>query len=143
MKMNDKVAIKVELEQLVADVRLMSTDLAKVVDELIAEGQAQPLTVDEATALLSTVVKRLKQRAERDGDDRLSRALAGDIDAVVSRVVVARTRIAALRPRKSVLAKHNGIEPEPVEPTPRFHRRDVPMYRGYARTSDLDLWGEN
>lgn len=139
----DTINVQDEFKRLVADVYLISSDLGAVVEELIAEGQSHPLTTVEATQLLGTVVKRLKQRAERDGHDGLSRALSGDLDSVVSRVVVARTRIAGISPHKTFLISYNGIDPKAVEPTPRFHGRDVPMYRGYVMTNDIDLWEQN
>lgn len=135
--------IQEEFKQVVAEAYVISTDLGKVVEELLAEGAAHPLSPAEAAQLLTMAVKKLKQRAEATGNNGLSAALAGEIDTVVARIVAARTRMFARKPHKEILIEHNGIPPKPVEPMPHFHGRDVPMYAGYVETTDIDLWEEN
>ena len=134
--------IQEEFRRLIADVRAISEDLATTVEELLHEGRDNPLTTAEATRLLTVVIKRVKQSAERNGDGALGRALAGDIDTIVQRVIGARTRIGGPVGARLLVA-HNGVEPKKVEPTPRFHGRDVPMRCGYVETSDIELWEHN
>jgi hypothetical protein len=132
-----------EFRRVIADAYVLSSDLGQVVESLLKEGREHPLSAAQATKLLAAAVRRLKQTAERNGHEALGDFLAGDIDAVVARIAAARTRIGPAGAPHSILVNHNGVEPKKVEPTPRFHGRDVPMHAGFVETRDVDLWQDN
>ncbi|MDE3102485.1 MAG: hypothetical protein KGJ98_09635 [Chloroflexota bacterium] len=139
----EALEIQEEFKKVVADVYVLSEDLGRAVEELLTEGTEHPLSPAEAAQILTVAVRRLKQRAERTGDDTLSGVFAGSIDEVVAKLIDARARFIESRPHKKILVEHNGIRPKPVEPMPHFHGRDVPMYSGYVETTDIDLWEDN
>ncbi len=144
--MNDD--IRQEFEAVIAAAHRISAEVGEEVEQLLRDGQNNPLSHDEAATLLKQVVMVLKTNAERRGDTATASILSGDIEQIVADVLEARDRIIqngqVHQPTKKLqLVKHNGIEPEAVHPTPWFHGIKVAMNAGFVKTTDIALWAGN
>lgn len=141
--MND---LSKEFRDLIAAAERVSADIGNVVRDVLQAGLDQPLDRDEAHALLGRVLTVMRKRAEAREDRVVTAQMTADLDTLIDRVEVVRV---ALRPQSLAvqpnvqLAAHNGVEPRPVRPTPVFHERSVPVWEGFVRTRDINLWGEN
>jgi len=133
---------------LIDEARRVSADVGDLVAEVLDAGLNQPLTREEARSLLTRVIEVVREGAARRGDRDGVAVLDRDIEGFIDRVVEARQKIEreqALRlnsPRLQ-LQKHNSIEPRPVRPNPVFHEREVPVWEGFVRTKDIQLWDAN
>ncbi|MBU1211047.1 MAG: hypothetical protein KJ587_07225 [Alphaproteobacteria bacterium] len=147
--------IAVEFATLLASARDLSTDVRGVVEEILQEGLDAPLSPDEAAALLTRVVKVIRERADARRDPHTVAVLDRSIEALVSRIEETRKRIEENgdgdaahdhddEPAVMVeLQAYNGIKPQAVRPSPVFHEREVAVTEGFIRTRDIKLWDGN
>lgn len=137
------------IEAVIEEARRMSADVAEEVEEILQQGREHPLDQDEAFQLLTKVITVLRRSASRRGDEATSNFLEGDINQVVEQIIQIRERVMqdttepSTQTKRLELVAYKGIEPEPVRPTPCFQGRLVPMYSGFFKTSDIQLWKEN
>lgn len=125
-----------------------SADIGREIDQVLAEGKANPLTRDDAHRLLRRVIEVLRRAAILRNDGTALASLEGRINAIVDDILAGRaadepTAGIALPAKRLTLQSFNGIEPRVVKPAPRFHSREVQMMAGFVRTTDLQLWEEN
>ncbi len=161
--MNEEV--KKALTELLHAADSMSADVGPSIKDTLLEGLANPLSVDEARALLTKVVEVVREGAVRRGDAETARLLDGDVAAFVAKVEQARARLTgAGRPTSALtrpatpkaspgsgsrgtkrlhLRSFDGIDPAPVRPKPVFHERPVAVQEGFVRARDIQLWDEN
>lgn len=145
--MNTPEDIREELSAIIVAAHRISADVGREVDQLLREGQSNPLDHTEAERLLKQVVVVLRDHAARRGDAKTTDALAGDVNAIVEGVLQARERLIqngkAKTKRKLGLTSRDGIQSGPVHPTPWFHGMKVPMNGGFVKATDVVLWDEN
>lgn len=138
--------ISQEFRELLAAAERISADTSDIVGEVLQAGIEQPLSHNEARALLGHVVDVMRKHAVLRQDQEVLTQLDTDIDEFIQRAEAVR---ATLRPpispdtHRVQLVAHNGIHPRAVKPTPVFHERPIPVIEGYVRTHDIQLWGEN
>ena len=70
----------------------LGADLAREVEEAYTLGESQPLTVEEAVTLLTTVIEALRSGAAQRSDQHLVEALQGDIHNLVQRLVESKSQ---------------------------------------------------
>jgi len=126
----------------------VSAETGREVEDSLRLGLEHPLTAEEARQLLDHVVSTLRDGACRRGDSAATEKLAGDVSAIVDRILATREQPGnAMRPSSAPvqlqLVERNGIKPVPVRPKPVFHGREVPMTSGFVPTSDMRLWDRN
>lgn len=136
-----------EFKALVERLHRVASDVAAEVEEVLALGRERPLLRAEAVATLRQVVSIVRAAAEQRGDAETLRSLAGDVEALIQRIVSTRERPAALPVRPAdvpvTLLSKDGVEPKPVVPRPVYHGREVPMRCGFVKTTDIRLWEGN
>jgi hypothetical protein len=141
--------IQQSIEAVIEQARCISADIAEEVEEILQQGRENPLPLDEAFQLLTKVIAVLKHSASKRGDKAASESLEGDINQIVQQIIQIREQVmqdtleATTQTAKLELIAYNGIKPRPVLPTPCFHGKDVPMRSGFAKITDIQLWGEN
>lgn len=136
------------VERLIGKALLISTDVAKEVENVLRVGLDEPLSDAEAEALTERVIEAMRDGAQRRGDAVTAERLAGDVRALVREILAGHAGVSADasagRAHRSILLdRHNGIQRGVVKPTPWFHGKEVPMYCGFAKTSDIQLWDGN
>ncbi len=138
-----------ELERLVAAARLVSADVGREVERVLSLGRIQPLDHEELVRLLQRTIEILRDGARHRGDRHALESLQADVQGLIDRIVEARNpkETPAHRKRKEfkqiLMAEHNGITARPVIPSPWFHEKEIPMFCGFVRTTDIVLWEEN
>ena len=151
--MNDNV--QNELAELLRLVEDMSSDVARTVDEILREGLDNPLSADEACALLTKVIETVRAGAMKRGQVETVDALDREMEALISHVEDVRKNLAySVEPRERLngpttekitlsLQSYDGISPRPVLPVPVFHERPVAVNEGFIRTECIQLWDKN
>lgn len=138
-----------EFEELIEAARRVSEEVGREVEEILLAGAKDPLSPDEVRALLARVVETVRAGATTRGDDATVTALDRDVETFVERVMSARSKLlsrgahASSARKKVELQPYNGIEPQPVKPSPVFHEREIPVFEGFVRTRDIKVWDEN
>lgn len=146
---DDDNRIQREFEAVIEQAYVLSADVGKEVEAVLRAGLEEPLSKGEVVRLLSKVLDVVRRNAEVDGDRATLSKLEGGTEAVVNRVIEARARltedVAQPHGRKERLGlePRSGISPGPVKPSPVFHGREVPMWSGFVRVFDIDLWDGN
>lgn len=147
--------VRNELTGLQRLVEEMSSDVAKTVDEILREGLENPLTADEARALLMKVIETVRAGASKRGQVETVGALDAELDTLISHVEDMRRDVPYLAESDDAsnglateklplsLQPFDGIQPHPVLPAPVFHERRVPVNEGFIRTEHLELWDKN
>lgn len=137
-----------EFRQLIADAQALSADVGGMVEEVLRAGLDEPLSDDDARALLTRVAQVMRSNAETRGDASTVAVFDAGIAEMVDRVMAVRDVLGS-RIQDAVVgnrirpAAHDGIKPRPVLPTPVFHERPVQVVEGFVRTRDIKLWDEN
>jgi len=135
--------------ELIAEARLVSTDAAAVVEEILRSGIDSPLPSGEARALLTRVIEVMRERASARNDRDAVAVLDQDVEHFIAKAMAARERLGveARAPATNgsgiILQPLNGMEPRAVKPNPVFHGREVPVREGFVRARDIRLWDEN
>jgi hypothetical protein len=143
-----EIDVSQEFNRIIAAARHVSADTGDAVREILDNGLEKPLSREEATALLTRVVDVMRDSATRRGDQHTAAALSKGMDDFIKRVIAQRDEVAAVhtpsqgRPIVQLQA-HNGVQPQPVRPSPVFHEREVAVRQGFVRTRDIQLWDEN
>lgn len=137
-----------EFRQLITDARALSTDVGEVVEEVLRTGLDEPLSDDEARALLTRVAQVMRSNAEMRGDVSTMAVLSTGIAELVDRIMAVRDVLGSRVPDRVIgdrirPVEHDGIRPRPVLPSPVFHERQVQVVEGFVRTRDIQLWDEN
>lgn len=138
-----------EFEALVREAYRASEDVGEEVEQILRDGREHPLDEEEASQLLSRVVGVLRRSAVERGDEVTAKALEGDTEEVVRRIVRSRSRAtsgeanSAHRAAQVQLFGSNGVEVDAVRPPAIFQGREVPMKQGYVKTRDIQLWDKN
>lgn len=154
--------VRADLAQLLDLAEAMATDLGETVGEIIREGLEQPLDEREAVALLDRVIGVMRSGAEQRGDSQTVAILDRDAEALIARMETVRARLAAQRSSEAAsradderpvpepdadsrmyLQAYDGIQPQPVRPSPVFHERPVAVVEGFVRARDIRLWDGN
>lgn len=137
-----------EFRQLIADAQALSADIGGMVEEVLQAGLDEPLSDNEARALLTRVAQVMRSNAQIRGDTSTVAVLDAGVAELVDRVMAVRDVLGSRLP--SITAsnrirpvEHDGIKPRPVLPTPVFHERPVQVVEGFVRTRDIQLWDEN
>jgi hypothetical protein len=149
--MADKVKLKLqrEFEGFIKAARRISEEIGEEVELVLNEGRERPLSPGQAKHLLTQVISVLRRNGRRRGDQSLVRALEGDVNALVERLLEASAHRSSGMPSGNGDAKHlelithKGIKPTPMHPRPVFHGKEVPVLGGYIKTSDIHLWDQN
>lgn len=142
--MNVTSEVQKEFKNLIERAYLVSTDVGQEVEDILALGTSQPLDRDEAVRLLTKVILALKRTPAG------AIGLEGDVSQIVEDMIATRQRwadsgsTAPVQTKKTIsLISHNGTDPKPVDPTPYFQGKAVPMLCGFVRTPDIELWDNN
>ncbi len=141
--------IRQSIEAVIEEARRISADVAEEVEEILQQGREHPLAQDEVFELLTKVITVLKHSANQRGDKAASNSLSGDINQIVKQMSQIRERVMQnttepiAQTKRLELVEHNGIKPAPVFPTPYFQCRPVPMYSGFVKITDIELWSGN
>jgi hypothetical protein len=143
-----EIDVSTEFNHLIAAARRVSVEAADTVGEILESGLKKPLSREEAAALLGRVVTVMHDGATQRGDKRTAAALSKDVNDFIMRVITQRDEVAAVhRPARGrpvlQLQSHDGIQPQPVRPSPVFHEREVAVRQGFVRTRDIQLWDQN
>jgi hypothetical protein len=138
-----------ELARLLAEAESAAGDPDDMTIQLLREGTARPLSVDDAIALLDRVVARIEAGAAARDDAQLIEAIRRTRDSLRQRVVADRggagrshSGSSGRRPRV-VLEADGDIGVRPVYPRPTFHGREIPMNSGFVDVRDIRLWADN
>ena len=131
------------LSELLRMAEAMSSDVGAVVQEILREGLENPLSADEARALLTRVIEVVRAGAARRGDTSTADLLDGESAALIKKVQRVRERLSATSGTQLCLQPYDGIPPKPVLPAPVFHERSVAVMEGFVRTRDVQLWDQN
>lgn len=142
------------LEGVLAEAKRISEEVGQEVEEILRLGRENPLSRDELVGLLSRVVDTLQRRATERGDRQTAEELQGKVELLISKVIRSReeleapTRVMDVGPRSSqfrkmILDEHGGKRKEPVLPRPWFHGKEIPMWSGFVKTTELSLWDRN
>lgn len=126
----------------------VSEDLGHTIEDLLKVGRERPLQHSEAVDLLNKVLGVLKRSAEARGDTATSKELEGNLAELVARVMRIRKDMADFPTpttdgHRVALQTRNGIKVAPIFPKPTFHEREIVMYGGFVKTTDIELWNEN
>ena len=128
----------------------ISADVGREIEAILRDGRAQPLSREEATALLVRVMTTMRQNAEERRDKRTLDSLKGNLEEIARAAVDTRHQAQATsatrRPtngRQVELVSRGEISVGPVEPVRVFHGRPIPMRSGFVKTSDIQLWEGN
>lgn len=149
MAVDNGIDIRDELKSIINEASQASTDLGEEVAAVLKLGQERPLSHDEAVGLLTRVLALLRDGAESRGDEVTLRALSGDLDGIIERVMQVRDKIdngavpAVIGQTRVELSDMGGIKTGPVLPSPVYHGRKVPMMSGFVKTTDISLWADN
>ncbi|MDN2565290.1 hypothetical protein N1F89_03570 [Aquibium sp. A9E412] len=154
--------VRADLAQLLDLATAMTGELGATVGEIIREGLEQPLDERAAAALLDRVIRVMRFAAEQRGDARTVAVLDRDAEELMARTEAIRTQLAGRRAsstdagegdehpdavpdegRRLHLRAYDGIQPQPVKPSPVFHERPVAVVEGFVRTRDIRLWDAN
>lgn len=136
--------IRQAFEELIADAYGLSPEIGAEAAEVLRLGMAQPLTAQEARALLTRVVDVLRDSAAAHEDPAARAALSQGVDEVVERAMRSRVALApAAAPAPVTLESRDGVTAGPVSPSPTFHGVRVPMNQGFVRVRDVVLWDAN
>jgi hypothetical protein len=143
-----EIDVSKEFNRVIAAARHVSAEAADTVREILTTGLERPLPREEAAALLTRVVDVMRESAVVRGDQHTAVALSHGMDDFINRVIAQRDEVAAVhQPTRGrpilELQPHNGIQPQPVRPSPVFHEREVAVRQGFVRTRDIQLWDEN
>jgi hypothetical protein len=135
-------AVEKEFARLIARAFGASKDLGDEVEEALAEGMKQPVSVERAESLLTRIIEKLQARSVAGLPGR------AELDELVKELVEVRARVqhsdAAPRVTQQLeLIEYNNIKPRAVLPKPVFHGREVALREGYVRTRDIHLWHAN
>jgi len=149
MKTADSL-IKDELALLIEDTKRISEELGEEVDHLLEEGNANPLSYEQARRLLTKVIHSLKVSAQAKGQ-ATPKGLDQGVDAIVKRILLTRDRLHGVQNGSSpapvnsgpTLVDWKGMKVDHVQPTPWFQGRAVPMIAGFVKTTELKLWDQN
>jgi hypothetical protein len=159
--LTDDGGLTADFGSLLADARRAVADVDEEIHAALMGLEDDPVEAEEARALLVRVIAALRRSqdpaAQKTADD-----LERDIDGCVAAIApntVARTGEAADGYRAAsaagvrstdapetgrlVLQARDDVAPGPVSPTPYFDQREIPMYGGFVRVSDLLLRGDN
>lgn len=143
---------------LLESARSLSADVRDVVEDILQEGLDAPLSSEEASALLTRVVRVIRDQAKQRDDMGTVALLDRDAEALVRKIEEMRMRFendqnALAQPGdeadddpltpKVQLQAHNGIKPQAVKPSPVFHEHEVAVIEGFIRTRDIKLWDGN
>jgi hypothetical protein len=121
---------------------LTSVDREQIGRHAVATSE---LTEDQEVSLLAQIIHALREAATRAGDRRVAESLDGDPRSVAEGIIN-QYRARARRREKGTgieLIGRGSIQPGPVQPTPIFHGRRVPMNCGFVRVRDLEPWPDN
>lgn len=149
MTVNNRIDIREELNTIINEAYEASNDLGTEIAAVLKLGRERPLSHEEALGLLTQLLAVLKDNAQRSGDEITLRALSGDLDGIIERVMRVRDRIdngmspVEVGQRRVDLSEMGGIKTGPVLPTPVFHGRRVPVMSGFVKTTDISLWPDN
>ena len=141
--------IRQSIEAVIEEARHISADVAEEVEEILQQGREHPLAQDEVFELLTKVITVLKHNANQRGDEAARNSLSGDINQIVEQMFQIREQVMldstepTTQAKKLELVANNGIRPAPVRPTPCFQGRSIPMYSGFVKATDIQLWDEN
>src|SRR5207244_2296898 len=96
-----------------------SADIGREIDQVLAEGKANPLTRDDAHRLLRRVIEVLRRAAILRNDGTALASLEGRINAIVDDILAGRaadepTAGIAVPAKRLTLQPFNGIEPRAV-----------------------------
>lgn len=145
MEINE--GVRREFTALIKDAYRLSVDVGHDVEEVLRAGLEQPLTRDEAVQLLKKVIGVLKESAEKKGDAAAVKSLEGDVDALAEELAAGRhwgdAGVLPNGKRRVELKGKKDVPVNVVRPEPYFHTRRVPMYGGFVKTTDIELWQEN
>jgi len=141
--------IRQSIEAVIEEARRISADVAEEVEEILQQGNDNPLAPNEAFQLLTKVITVLKRNASQRGDETASKSLSGDINQIVEQIIQIREQVMldttepTTQTKRLELVAFNDIKPAPVLPTPFFQGRSVPMRSGFVKITDIQLWNEN
>ncbi|MFP2925148.1 hypothetical protein ACLESO_08020 [Pyxidicoccus sp. 3LG] len=146
----NKEQLKQEFTRLFEVAQRLAADLGAEVNDMLQDGITRPLEPRQAERLLTRVIEALQAKASKGNASQ--GFLFGKVQDLVEEAMETRRRVKAAidaaGPMVKVqsvflLEKHNGILRLPVVPNPVFHEREVPMFGGFIKTTDIKLWGEN
>lgn len=139
--------IRQDVAQILEAAQRVSADVGKEVEAILHESHVDPLSDEELSRLLTTIINVVKRNAELRGDTALVEALAEDTEIMVKRLLKLRSgKTVAGVPlvnKRLALLSRNGIAVGPVFPNPVFHGKEVPMKSGFVKTTDISLWDQN
>src|SRR2546430_16422868 len=97
----------------------VSAETGREVEESLRLGLERPLTAEEARQLLDRVLSTLRDGARRRGDSATTEKLAGDVSAIVHRILAIREQPdSVVRPLSAPvqlqLVERNGVKSAPV-----------------------------
>lgn len=137
--MVNNVALRSALEAIIETAREVSSDLGAEVEAVVREGLARPLDAAQARRLLARVVEVVDRRAGAVVGDAEAAAIRRDLQRLDADVGASRD---TPRAPAVTLENRDGLG-GPVNPTPVFHGRKIPMVEGLVRTLDIPLWDHN
>src|SRR5947208_2722074 len=80
-------ALRAEFEQLILQVKCLASDVKHEVARIMQDAADNPLSNQEATALLERVLQQLKSAAQARGDQETIEALAGNVRKLAERIL--------------------------------------------------------
>ncbi len=149
MKIEINDDIQQEFAAVIKAAHSISLDVGQEVEQVLQDGREHPLNREEIAQLLTKVITILRNGVNHRGDENARKALEGDINELVERIVLTQngtpfnTPKTTTRKKELQLLSRNGMQPRPVFPRPFFHGMDVSMNSGFVKTSDIKLWDGN
>lgn len=141
--------IKEEFQKLILQAFNVSQDTGHLVEDALQKAITNPISQVQAHALLTMVIDKLKEGAEKRGDAETVKTLTMETQKIIDNAMKIREEILKVESasldalEKLELKEHKGVKPAAILPTPTFHRREVPVMGGWVKTTDIKLWDKN
>lgn len=129
-----------------------TSDFDTDIDDILEIGQAHSLDVERSVGLLTRIIEKLRTSSFLRQDLSAAASLEGNLDEIVNEMISLKKEIISRGEDKMhsipmkknvILQDYNGIKVQPVFPTPWFHEKEIPMFGGFVRTRDINLWSDN
>ena len=148
--MNPEIQLQRGYELLFERVKSISEDCTEDLERIRLEGARDPMSSQEVVNLLSRCIDEASLGARRRGDRSTAKRLETTKEQIMREVLQSREQVdlpdgseVNLVHQPLTLRSHDGVQPRPVQPSPVFHGRSIPVKEGFIDVQDIRLWGDN